>query len=213
MAISFDSASVGIRAPSGAGPLTFSHTVTGSNTVLFVGCFATAGDVVTGITYNSISLTQVSKVTSGGETTYLYYLIAPTTGANNISVSWTGNSVVRAHGASYTGAKQSGVPDASATNNNTSTTIATTLTTIADNCWTIVMARCQGDITAGAGTVLRGVSATSNILDSNSVTTPAGSKTLNVTSSASGTNGTVMASFAPAPAGSSSIPDVRLFFQ
>jgi len=198
--IAFDASSVGL-AGGASGPLNITHVCTGSNTLLFVGCFATTGDVVTGITYNGVSMTQVGKVTNGGETTYLYYLIAPASGSNTIAISWTGVSTVRGHGVSYTGCAQSGVPDANTTNSNSGSAITTTLTTIADNCWTVLYCRAQGNITAGAGTTLRGSSTTSNPLDSNSVITPAGSTSLIVNSSSSGTNGTVMASFAPATSG------------
>jgi hypothetical protein len=197
MAIAYDAESVALKAPSGTGPLTFAHTCTGSDLILFCGCFATAGDVVTGITYNSVAMTLIGKVANGSEQAYLYYLINPTTGANNISVSWSGSTILRAHGVSYTGAKQSGVPDANSTATGTGTSLASSVTTVADNCWVIAMYRAAGDITAGSGTTLRGTSTTSNILDSNGAVTPAGSKTINANSSISGGMAAVIASFAP----------------
>lgn len=78
---------------SGVGPFTFSHTVTGSETVLLVGiALYDSNDVVSGVTYNGVAMTAVpsSTVSNGQYTTTLYYLVAPASGANNVSVSVTG---------------------------------------------------------------------------------------------------------------------------
>ena len=196
MAIAFDAVSVGLKSPSGTGPLVISHTCTGSDRILFVGCFATAGDVVTGVTYGGVAMTLVAKHVAGSEYEYLYYLIAPATGTNDISISWTGSTILRGHGVSYTGAKQSAQPDAFGTDSETSSnTISTSLTTIADNSWVLMMVRSQGDITAGNNTTLRGVSTTSNILDRGAATTPAGSETLEAIGIAS--SYAIIASIAP----------------
>ena len=198
MAIAFDAVSVGLKAPASGTPLTFAHTCTGANRKLFVGLFKTAGDTVTGVTYGGVSMTLVDKIANGTEYVYLYELIAPATGSNNVVISFTSNAIVRAHAISYTGVKQTGSVDASAKNSTSGTTITTTLTTIENNCWTVEYCRAGGDITAGAGTTLRGTSTTSNPLDSNGPKTPAGSTSLIANSSASDLMATVMASFAPA---------------
>lgn len=132
-AVTFDA--VGPSGGAGAGghistpissPTTWSHTVTGSNTVLYIACsvgivgtHADSDFVITAVTFNSVAATQIgSNIHSNGGTTgyvALYRLVNPTTGANTVSVSWTdANSsaadVLVCGSISVTGADQ-GTPD------------------------------------------------------------------------------------------------------
>lgn len=68
----------------------------------------------------------------------MYYLINPSTGANNIVASTSISQTLIFQNTSYTGVKQSAQPDASNTSAYTTTTSqSTSVTTIADNCWTV----------------------------------------------------------------------------
>lgn len=198
--------------------VTVAHTITGSNPILFVGLWVQdpAGDLVTGVTYNSVGMTQAGKVISGtvGDI-YIYYLTNPSTGTNNIVASKTGTDLFYVLGSSYTGAKQSGQPDASNTNTaSAATSITTSVTTVADNSWTLIMMK-STDVTntAGTDTTLRldgpGNDAT-GIYDSNGALTPAGSKSLQVTAGTSRNWETVMVSFAPAVASATLTPILDL---
>jgi hypothetical protein len=112
MAIAFDSTATANQA-SGA-TLTFSHTCSGSDRILLVGVVTeiASPDIVTGVTYNGVAMTQLGKVFSGDlDEVYLYALIAPATGANNVVIS-VSNALAFTYGGSvsYTGAYQDALP-------------------------------------------------------------------------------------------------------
>lgn len=73
--------------------LTFSYTVNGSSNLLVVGALCdVTSDFLTGITYNGVALTFIGKhgpIAPSDSTrwTYLYYLLAPATGAHNVVIS------------------------------------------------------------------------------------------------------------------------------
>jgi hypothetical protein len=157
----------------------------------------------TGVTYNSTSLTAINSLlmTGGAAGQYIrmYYLLNPTSGANNVVVSSASGASSYASAVSYTGVKQSGQPDANNTNGSSSTTsLTTSVTTTADNCWLMGFAYHNAEPSAGSGTTLRGGSV--NVLkamDSGGAKTPAGSHGLTTTVGSANFAGHVMASFAP----------------
>lgn len=187
-------------------PETVSHTTSGSNRVLFVEVRGSTTDVVTGATYNSVSMGLVGKTHSGAGTNswvYLFYLANPASGTHDIVVSGSTSDTVVVLGTSYTGASQ-GSLDNSTTATTSGTSLTTNITTVADNCWTILAAQSDNDgLTPGTGSNLvnSGVNTTTRTYDSNGVITPAGATSMDVSSNA-GSNGiaTVIASFAPAAA-------------
>lgn len=155
-------------------PLAFNHTCTGSNLLLIVGVGASS-DVVTGVTYNGVAMTQLIKLNDQGQGySYIYGLLAPATGVNSISIAWTGTSSVRGIGASYTGVRQSSLPDATNSQYNASTTsLTTTVTTVANTTWAVCVTRATTAIAAGAGQTLRDNTVTNFTLgDSNAAITP-----------------------------------------
>lgn len=93
MALAFDAASSseGTLVTS----LTWSHTCTGSNRVLVVGIsfYKNGNSFISGVTYNSVAMTLVPSSGTNNGSYYVeqWYLIAPSTGANNIVVSVSGN--------------------------------------------------------------------------------------------------------------------------
>jgi hypothetical protein len=201
MALAYDNST------DGASALTFSHTTAGSNRILFVACASQSNgsDSVTGVTYNSVSMTLVNKIqVPSSRFIYLFVLVNPSSGSNSVQISLnTGSGTTLSAASSYTGAKQTGQPDNSTTNTVTSSSsITTSLTTVASNCWTVCVFGNQGiQSMSGSGiTNIRltgsGTNGAYGIADSNSAVS--GSTSLGFT--VSSTNiGMVMASMAPVP--------------
>ncbi len=179
---------------------TWSHTCSGSDRLLVIGIYSTNSNDVASVTYNSVACTFINRVVvTGGQEIYLYYLLNPATGANNVVVTATSGNL-QGYGAatSYTGVKQSAQPDASATNQSASTTsLTTSVTTTADNCWLVGFAYGQ-TASAGTGTIFRSepVNDVLFMMDSNGATTPAGSDSLIFTQAANFA-GACVASFSP----------------
>ena len=186
----------------GATSLSYSHTCTGSNLILFVGInlFNPGSDLVTGVTYGGVALTQLTKQNAQGSEVYLYYLIAPTTGANNIVISTSSSVDIRSISASYTGVIQITSIDNSTVNNANASTITTSLTTINNNCWMIsFIADSTARIpSAGTGVTSRNTNAdVSNLGDSNGNITPAGSYSMTWNDTGTAGLNVVQASFIP----------------
>lgn len=203
MAIAFDSVTSNnsITATS----LTYSHTCgTWSDRMLFVWVSSGGGDLITGVTYAGASMTQVWKIKQWAWAwfTYLYALFAPATGANNIICSASSSTAWNSMATSYTGVTQSNTMDATASSaiSWAALNFSTTLTTIANNCWSICYTINDTNIFASNSDTLRGTNIWWNIFDSNSAITPAGSKTMTQTVSWTGNWSVVMASFSPAGA-------------
>lgn len=198
MAIAFD-AITGVQLTTGTS-LTYSHTCTGSDRILFVSANNnTASDYVTGITYNGVSMTKIGASLQGGSTRYtnLYYLVAPATGANNVVISCSGSTYIEAYTVSYTGVHQSSPIDTNRTDTGSSVTSLTcTLTTTADQCWLITAGSYgAGTLSGGASTYARNVSFSYGILDSNGARS-IGSNSLIINSSSSNA-GFITAAFKP----------------
>ena len=132
-------------AKSSVSSYSWSHTCTGANGILVVGDshYNPFGDkTVTGITFNADALTPIRSDVTGNVRTSLYFMVAPDTGGEYTVAVTLSASVNGAIGGaiSYTGAAQTGQPDANnGANNSTGTTAATTVTTIADNSWAVAV--------------------------------------------------------------------------
>ncbi|KKK75169.1 hypothetical protein LCGC14_2876440, partial [marine sediment metagenome] len=90
IAISFDAtADSGVT---GNTTLTYSHTVgTIDNTYLLVGVSATGGTDPSGVTYNGVAMTKITSGSSNSTVNVsIWGLAAPTTGANNVVVTFAG---------------------------------------------------------------------------------------------------------------------------
>lgn len=198
MAIAFNATSNGTA--TATSPVTWSHTCTGSNLILVVAVDVYAGATpdCTGVTYNSNALTLIgSKRTSSFIQTSLWYLLSPSTGANTVSVAFTGSSPsCNGRATSYTGVSQSGQPDAVGGNTGVNTVNVTTIT---DNSWVVGVCMDQanqptanltsrGNISTGGGF--------GNYQDTNGPKTPAGSQTVSWTYSVF-SSGLQAASFSP----------------
>ena len=189
--------------------LTYSYTVgSGNNRLLVVAAVGgTITDDVSGATYNGVSMTLAVKQNPNGNSSnrwvYLFYLLNPVSGAHNVVVS--GGSFVTSGAADYQNVDQSGQPDATITNQGTGsiTTLTTSITTVANNSWPILVENGfgSGPPAAGTGLTRRTFDAafgTYGIFDSNGPVTPAGAYSMTTTrSTASNTISHVVASFKP----------------
>lgn len=200
MAIAFDAS--GNSGRTAAATASYSHTCAGSNRILFAITYSEGGAAsndVTAITYNGVAMTlAASSYASGQYGCNIYYLIAPATGANTLSASFSTTSSNHAIlGLSYTGAQQSGQPDATTTD-RTSGNATLTLTTIADNCWAVI-GEASGRAPAASTNVTQRSAPGDGTFsgDSNGIIHPAGSFSMSLTEASGGTPGRVMVSFAP----------------
>lgn len=134
MAIAFDATNSGFSAGSQAS-LTISTTVTGSDTIGIVMASHDASTTmdITGITWNGSDMTNVNDNgnTSSNSNTSLWYILNPSSGDVVISVS--PNRQLYGITLSYTGAKQSGQPDASNTADDSASPYSISTTTVADD--------------------------------------------------------------------------------
>lgn len=195
----------------GTSPFTWSHTCTGTNLCLFVGFTLPHGATLSAVTYNGSSMSQLSTVSStvSGQTvnSYIYGLVAPSTGANTVSITWTG-SVSNASGGSvsYQNVSQSGLPDSQNTATVSSgSTVTISTTTIANHAAAIAYVNSFSGFSsspAGSGSTLLGtIGITSGLFESSSLNlTPAGVQSMTANMSSPGVQGNGMiVSFASAP--------------
>lgn len=137
--------------------LSWSHTVSGSDTVLVIGIsgYDTTPDVVTGVTYNGVAMTLIpsSSGTNGGHTVAFYGLIAPTTGTNTVVVSASGTMTDLGAGAvSFTGAHQTTPFGTANTATGTSTAPSVNVSSAADEIVVDTLSIIHnGTLTVGAG--------------------------------------------------------------
>lgn len=214
MAIALDAVggSVG-TALGGTATATHTHTMGSvSNGIAFVAVYNQNTSGLSSVTFGGNAMTLIgSKQDSGSNIVYLYVILSPASGSNTVSVTrsaTTGAMFVMS--TSYSGASQTTTADATTSGNATGTSLTGTLTTIADNCWTIMVASAaNGSQAAGSGSTRRVDSGGfQGLYDSNAAKTPAGSTSMTVTSS-NGAYAYFMSSFAPAVAAT----DTSKFFQ
>lgn len=204
MAIAFDTKTA-FTFNAAATNITYSHTVTGSDTILWVGVSILATATIGAVTYNGTSMTQFGggSVGTAAIKDYLFYLIAPTTGTNTVSVSQNTSTQITSCSASYTGVAQTGQPDATSLGGPTTTaSYSQSVTSVADNCFAILYGNASSGsaITAGTNTTVRNQPEVSfcgaYMVDSAAAQTPAGTFTLAFTSASQSVAG-CMASFKP----------------
>lgn len=208
-AIAFDNA-LNLGSSTTGTTLTVSFTVgSGSNRILFVGAVGnntgSATDDITGATYNGVAMTLIDKTfVAADRYRYLFYLINPASGANNVVItSSTSDGFKAGSVASYTGASQTGQPDANGKNQDTNNTLTTTATVVASNSWTIMAGGVGGGTAvASTGSTLRDTATNIGMFDSNGIVST-GSHSMTIITSDSPTTHPimgVMASFSPAAA-------------
>lgn len=200
MAIAYDATAGATN--SGTTSLTYSHTCTGSNLILFVGVAdnsnAAAGST-TGVTYNGSAMTLVTSRAASGGKNYLFYLVNPSTGSNSVVITRSnGTNTLVGLSTSYTGAAQTGQPDSFGTAQGASPLTAST-TVVASGCWLVGFA---SDIGNGGNSqtssqTSRNANAGGSIISDTNTTVGTGSQTLTDTWSGSIGPSFVIASFSP----------------
>jgi hypothetical protein len=113
--------------------LTWSHTVgVASNMALVVAVAVGSSDTVSGVTYAGSSMTQLSSKNQGTETLYLFYKVAPATGANNVVATFSGTAAGIGLGVSYSNVNQTTpfgtATSSSGTSGSSSNTVTSTTT-------------------------------------------------------------------------------------
>lgn len=111
MALALDAAHVFAGDGSGVSSMTWSHVVSGSDRLLLVGVYQTAGDTTTisSVTYNGVAMTEVLREVEATlkVTCAIYRLIAPDTGTHDVVVTFSGTvSDCGGGSCSYTGVHQ-----------------------------------------------------------------------------------------------------------
>lgn len=195
----------------GASPITWTHVTSGSDRVLFIAsAMPDSGAWSMTATYNSVSVPKINHVSVSNSTTdwyiTLFGVVAPTSGSNTCSV--TSSNTLGGCSTSYTGVKQTGLPDSQAANNSGGsnvTSLDSTTNVVDTGCWLVLASRSMtGIVAAGTSTTLRGYGFMPTnkyfaIMDSNG-TVGTGNQTLQATVSSAKMGG-VIASFAPAGGG------------
>jgi hypothetical protein len=210
MAIARDAVTgvTGMGAP--AASYTFAHTCTGSNLMLTVGIFVSinpASDVVSGVTYNGVAMTRSPNgyaAAPANNSTWLYYLANPSTGANNVVITYSGTQNGSAGAISYTGCASTIDSGNSNTAGPSASSCTVSTTTVADNAWLVGVARADGGSrTFSAGMTAQGTEGfQSQMADSNGAKTPAGSYSMTYNATVS-SFGLCLLSIAPFVAASS----------
>jgi hypothetical protein len=187
--------------------LTWSHTVSGANTLLVIavtGDHPYGSDDITSVTYNGVACTLIAKLVLTGQdrNLYMYALLGAATGAHNIVVNCSNVHYLIGQSASWNGVAQTGQPDAWTINESASSPVSTSLTTVADNCIAIACYWGYGGAAAGTNTTRRILDfafSSGGIFESSlDPIHPAGSAGVNVTWNAVAAASVVMASFKPA---------------
>ncbi len=211
-AIAFNSSSTGYGFP--VSSLTVSHTTSGSDRALFCSADVNTGATISTVTYAGTAMLKVSAgiTDAAGPVTYMYYLLNPTSGANNVVVTPSGSTAITLDCFSYTGVDQTSLDATTTVAGATTGSYSQTITTVADNSWIIATSRAGSGLTltAGANThILRqphDALGGGGTWDTNSAQTPAGSKTMTVTSGSQLFGGAIVASFKPSGGAPASTP-------
>lgn len=144
MAIAYDTSTKG-----GDSVLTWSHTCTGTNLVLFVCVTNLTGSTGTGVTYGGYKLSQLTPDSTGGvDFTSVYILQNPPTGANTIVITGPSGGFGYAGSAiSYSGVYVWSTPTSSVKYTAGAVTVTVNVDVPKPNSWVVGFA----SSTAGSG--------------------------------------------------------------
>lgn len=204
-AIAVDATSEGYQAAGTS--LTFSHTVTGSDTGMVRSLFIWNG-TISGLTatYDSESMTSlISRAADVGQI-HIFGMAGANTGTHNVVYTNANSVQMFDTGASYTGVDQTTpFPDTETSGSSAGTSFSPSITTSVDQSWPFLNVRSPSrNASAGASTVERKQNTTSgdaaSSFDSDAGRST-GSNSLTYTISPSATTYWVMTAFAPAAAG------------
>jgi hypothetical protein len=206
--ITFDNASDGGNNGGSTTSLSYAYTVgSGANRLLIVNLLGgVSADDISSVTYAGSPMTLLGKVqapSNGWQ--YIYYLLNPASGSNNVVITSASAHYLISQAASWYNVKQSAQPDALTTNTAPagSTSISTSLTTVASGALVVQGVWSSGHLAAGQGAtpiVIESAFGSGGIFASTgSPVTPAGSVTMTSISDGTLSTSVIMASFSPAP--------------
>jgi len=188
MAIAFDAFAGGSVAAGTS--ISYSHTCTGSNVVLLCNIVQFGVVDLSGApTIGGVAMTQIGSEYTWAlsRRTSLWYVLNPPSGSSTIAVSFASSANAGMMTASYTGCDILTQPDNSAFQSTSSTSIASNITSVIDNCWHIAFNSgntTSGTYSAGASTTKRGEQSistrTMGVYDGNAAISPAAASTLNI---------------------------------
>jgi hypothetical protein len=198
--IAFDNSSTGGGAT--ASSFTWQHTTAGTNRILFIGVFTVNPNAVLSVTYAGQAAILVPNGNcnfSAGQSVYLYQLINPTLGTNNVVVTLNASINAGAGAVSYNGVRQFNQPDNSAQfTNAASTSISGSVVTVANNCWGVGIARNNAsNVTWAVGTMRLNETLGQGFSVGDVGPVAAGGTLTLTTASGSGNNGLIVTSVAP----------------
>jgi hypothetical protein len=204
--ITYDSSADGGNNGGSTASLTYPYTVgNGPNRLLVVNLIGdSSADDISSVTYAGTVMTLIGKAHAvANNWQYLYYLLNPPSGSNNIVVSAGSPHYLISQAASWFNVAQAAQPDASTTNTAaaTSTSITTSLTTVATGSLVVQGVWSYGHLAAGAGatpvltdTAFDGAGI---FVSSGSPVSPPGNVSMTTISDGQASTGVIMASFAP----------------
>lgn len=186
----------------------------GATVLIGYALYRSGGDIITGMTWNGVSMTLLTKLNTGAANTYIYvfYMLNPTTGTHTLAASASSApaSDFDIYGTSYTGTITSSFPDNSTTATGASSPISVSLTPVGSGAWTILFGEQEASaLTAGTGSNLLQNQHGSGVYDSNG--TVSGSYNMQATYSGPSNWGGIMLSIAPPASAPSSFGDLFFF--
>ena len=151
-------------------------------------------------------MTLIGKVQApSNNRQYLYYLLNPASGTNNVVITSGSSHYLISEAASWYNVNQSAQPEAFITNSNAagSTSITTSLTTLSNGALVVQGLWSYGHLAAGDGATPivtdTQFSGAGIFASSGSSAAPAGNVSMTTISDGTISSGVIMASFAPAP--------------
>lgn len=122
-------------------PVTWSHTASANATVGILGCSVNdaSTDTISSVTWGGEAMTLLQKNgdpgAAGGGTTYLFGIVLPPTGSQNISIDLTSSQLVRCSAETYAGVLN--IQTSTKTLSNTDTSNTTNATTTTDGTYAV----------------------------------------------------------------------------
>lgn len=202
-AIAFDAAT-DLQPTTPGGSNSGNHTVTGANPILFGMGWGPITDLngITAMTYNSVAMTIMDKNGDNGVNrwSYSYVLMAPATGTNSLAYTAVASDAADVVAVSYSGAAQTGQPDAHNIQKASAVTSRNcAITVVAANCWIVAFGYNDQGAATFTGTNRKNLgSNTARPVNDSNGTVATGSNTYTESWTGSGFGQVVMASFAPA---------------
>ena len=126
MAITFDAAAATTAA--GVTTLDWSHTCSGTERFLIVGLRSNASVTSVVVQYNGVAMTLITSITTSGAQLRTYYMINPPAGTYTVHCTWTTARDTWGASHSYNGVHQTTAFTTPGTNEGTSTTPSSSVT-------------------------------------------------------------------------------------